>query len=133
MHWLHLLYQVHEILGPSRVTILDDVKTKSRLNIITDKENRDHIELEYPNLTSNAEGLFCLGCRIKLTNNHSIMQNQCGNCLAIFCNNCYKIWLDHIRKYGEQFSYNNHNPYQDSLTCLGSSLYGFNHEFVTTN
>lgn len=131
MHWLHLLYQAHQILGPSRVTILGEVKSKARLNILPYKENKNHNDFEYSNLASNTEGLFCLGCRIKLANNHSVLQNQCGNCLAIFCNNCYEIWLDHINKYGEQFSY--HNQQQDTLTCLGSSLYGFNHEFVTTN
>jgi hypothetical protein len=131
IHWLHLLYQMNEVLGPSRVTILDEIKPKTIINFLEEDESLFGDRSQFSNLRSNPEGLFCLGCRRKLDNTHTAKQNQCGNCLAIFCKNCYEIWFNHIGNFEPNFT--QFDPFEEELTCLGSSLYGFNHNFVTTN
>jgi hypothetical protein len=131
IHWLHLLYQMNEVLGPSRVTILDEIKPKTILNFLEEEEGLFAESSQFSNLTSNPEGLFCLGCRRKLENIHTVEQNQCSNCLAIFCSNCYEIWFNQIGKTEQKIA--QISRYEEELVCLGSSLYGFNHNFVTTN
>ncbi|MHA1989766.1 MAG: hypothetical protein ACW981_10110 [Candidatus Hodarchaeales archaeon] len=131
IHWLHLLYQMNEVLGPSRVTILDEIKPKTIINFLEEEESLFENETQFSDLASNPEGLFCLGCRRKLNNIHAVEHNQCGNCLAIFCKNCYEIWFDHIGNFDQ--NYTQPDLFEEELTCLGSTLYGFNHNFVTTN
>ncbi|OLS16471.1 MAG: hypothetical protein HeimC3_54140 [Candidatus Heimdallarchaeota archaeon LC_3] len=131
IHWLHLLYQINDTLGPSRVNILEEAKLGSKINIIEDGKKPLINKNNYSYIKSNVKGLFCLGCRTKLGNVNED-QNQCGSCLAIICNICYNIWFNHFQNPASNKK--KHATIDNDLyTCLGSSLYGFTHNFFSTN
>ena len=130
MHWLHLLYQLNEALGPSRVNILDEIQPRTKIQFL-EKGKKSTNNKTNSNIKSNSNRLFCLGCRTKLVL-FGEEKNQCENCLAIFCNTCYNLWLN--QKESQTFDVKKHSKDENELhICLGSSLYGFTHSFFTTN
>ncbi|MFW9928095.1 MAG: hypothetical protein ACFFD1_01735 [Candidatus Thorarchaeota archaeon] len=128
VQWLHLLGQLNEQLGPSRVIILEDRFNPTNLRIL-EKDNRFHKTQKLTNtIDSSLEGLFCLGCRRKIDKENIHNKKQCSDCLAIFCDYCYSIYTK-LDYQSYKMSKNEKLSEESNILCLGSSLYGFTHEF----